>query len=89
MWCKFKSILEKLTDSPLDNEEKIFGLIDAPKKPKAYLRNFITFTIRHALINNRLNSIDEDSLTFLAEKTSREEIKYNYHHAKCHGKLEN
>ena len=32
VWCKFKSILEKLSDKPLDNEEKIFGLINVPKK---------------------------------------------------------
>ena len=67
-WCKIESVLEKLSDQPLDNEEKIFGLIDEPKKSKAYLRNFITFTIRHTILNNRLNSLHGHSLTSLAEK---------------------
>ena len=68
MWCKFKSILEKLSHQSSHNEEKIFVLTDDPNKSKTYLINFITFTIRLTLINNRLNSLDKDSLTSLAKK---------------------
>ena len=91
MWCKFKSIIEKLSDQLLNNEEKIFGLIDAPKKSKPYPQRRHDFTIRHILINNRLNSLDEDSITSLSQKMMREEINYNHHHhhAKCHGDHDN
>ena len=37
-------------------------------------------------MSNRLNSLNEDKVTYLVEKTFREEIKYNYHHAKCRSK---
>ena len=74
---------------PFNLEEKIFGIIDAPKKSKEYLRNFITFTIRHVLINNRLHTLNDENLVALSNKTLREEIKYNYYHARCHGNLDN
>ena len=89
VWEHFKEILSKLSDKPFNLEEKIFGIIDAPKKSKEYLRNFITFTIRHVLINNRLYTLNDENLIALSNKTLREEIKYNYYHARCHGNLDN
>ena len=53
--------------------------------------NFISFIIRHTLINNRLKTLnDQDLILFLlARKSPREEIKYNFYHARCHGKIGN
>ena len=89
VWEHFKEILSKLSDKPFNLEEKIFGIIDAPKKSKEYLRNFITFTIRHVLINNRLYTLNDENLIALSNKTLREEIKYKYYRARCHGNLDN
>ena len=64
-------------------------VVNCQKKSKDYLRNFITFTIRYTLINNRLQTLNDQDLILLARKTLREEIKYNFYHARCHGKIEN
>ena len=86
---KSKKSYQTFSDKLLNLRRKIFGIIDAPKKSKEYLRNFITFTIRHVLINNRLYTLNDENLIALSNKTLREEIKYNYYHARCHGNLDN
>ena len=88
VWEHFKEILSKLSEKPFNIEEKILGIMDAPKKSKEHLRNFITFTIRHVLINSRLHTLNDENLIASSNKTLREEIKYNHYHARCHGNLD-
>ena len=47
VWQAFACILLKLVDKPLDINEKIFCVVNAPKRSKEYLRNCISFMIRH------------------------------------------
>ena len=70
VWEHFNGILSKLSDNPSNLEEKSFRIIDAPQESKEYFRNFITFTIRYVLINNRLHTLNDENVTIaLSNKT--------------------